>query len=262
MTVKISNSGHDENGRYRYGKAGDQTGTEWHIISNYDRPWYCMLRLKNKNAADIFCTLAIEAAENPLVGYDQSQRTTFWLQLRKSGYRPKNIKTACEADCSAGVMSLLKAVGYILNIDELKNLPITSTHYMRSILLATGLFDIFTSSDYTSAKSEYLRKGDILLKDDAHVATVVSDGANSKISPGGDKTKALYKITCGTLNVRDKRSTKTGKVVGTLNRGDRVYLKDVMKNKAGNTWGEIASGKHAGKYIAVIFKCNQYAKKV
>ena len=262
MTVKISNSGHDENNRYRYGKAGDQTKTEWRIIDNYNRPWYCVLRLKNKNAADIFATLAIEAANNNLIGYDQNQRTTFWLQLRKSGYRPKNIKTACEADCSAGVMSLLKAVGYILKEKKLQDLPITSTHYMRSVLLGTGLFDIFKTSDYTTYTSEYLRKGDILLKDDAHTATVVTEGLYSQTSPGENVSKPIYEVTCGTLNVRDKRSTKTGKIVGTLKRGDRVYLSNLKENSAGNTWGQITQGKYNGKYVAVIFKHNRYLKKV
>ena len=37
----ISNCGHDENGRYSGGKAGDQTGTEWRVINWYNRPCGC-----------------------------------------------------------------------------------------------------------------------------------------------------------------------------------------------------------------------------
>ena len=33
----ISNCGHDENGRYSGGKAGDQTGTEWQVINWYSK---------------------------------------------------------------------------------------------------------------------------------------------------------------------------------------------------------------------------------
>lgn len=33
--VRVSNCGHDENGRYAGGKAGDQTGGEYCL-----RPWY------------------------------------------------------------------------------------------------------------------------------------------------------------------------------------------------------------------------------
>lgn len=43
----ISNCGHDENGRYSGGKAGDQTGTEWQVINWYSRPWKCVLRHPN-----------------------------------------------------------------------------------------------------------------------------------------------------------------------------------------------------------------------
>lgn len=46
----ISNCGHDENGRYSGGKAGDQTGTEWQVINWYNRPWKCVLRHPNAGA--------------------------------------------------------------------------------------------------------------------------------------------------------------------------------------------------------------------
>lgn len=37
----IANSGHDENGRYKNGKAGDQTGTEYAVIPWYNRSIRC-----------------------------------------------------------------------------------------------------------------------------------------------------------------------------------------------------------------------------
>lgn len=40
----ISNCGHDENNKYKGGKAGDQTGGEWALINWYNRPWKCVLR--------------------------------------------------------------------------------------------------------------------------------------------------------------------------------------------------------------------------
>lgn len=40
----ISNSGHDEHGRYSGGAAGDQTGGEWARINWYSRPWNIVLR--------------------------------------------------------------------------------------------------------------------------------------------------------------------------------------------------------------------------
>lgn len=70
-----------------------------------------------------------------------------------------------------------------------------------------------------------------------------------------------YKVTCSELNVRSRPSTITGTVKGSLKRSSMVYLKNVKKNRAGNTWGRITSGTYKGKYVAVIFKGNQYMKK-
>ena len=37
--MSISNCGHDENGKYTGGAAGDQTGTEYQVRAWYNRPW-------------------------------------------------------------------------------------------------------------------------------------------------------------------------------------------------------------------------------
>lgn len=69
-----------------------------------------------------------------------------------------------------------------------------------------------------------------------------------------------YEITASSLNVRDKRSTVHGKVCGSLPRGAKVYLTALKKNSAGNTWAKIAKGEYKGKFVAVIFHGNTYAK--
>ena len=104
----ISNCGHDENGAYSGGRAGDQTGSEWEIRSWYSRPWTSVFRYPLRAARDLIAELAIEAAENDKIGYDQGQRTSFWTQLKASNYRPKDITVACETDCSAGVAAIVK----------------------------------------------------------------------------------------------------------------------------------------------------------
>ena len=69
--VKISNCGHDENGRYAGGKAGDQTGTEYQIMNWYNRPWLCVLRFNDVKIAAMIADMATKAAQNNLIGYDQ-----------------------------------------------------------------------------------------------------------------------------------------------------------------------------------------------
>ena len=55
----ISNCGHDENGRYSGGKAGDQTGTEWQVINWYSRPWKCVLRHPNAKVRAMIASMCI-----------------------------------------------------------------------------------------------------------------------------------------------------------------------------------------------------------
>ena len=76
----ISNSGHDENGRYSGGKAGDQTGNEWAIIKWYNRPWTCVLRHNEADVREKLAELSEKAAKNNNIGYDQLQRETYWEQ--------------------------------------------------------------------------------------------------------------------------------------------------------------------------------------
>lgn len=173
----ISNSGHDENNAYSGGKPGDQTGTEWALIPWYNRPWKCVLRHPDPKVRAKLAELAIKAAKNDKVGYCQAHRGTYWQHLKASNYDPSQITVACEADCSAGVTANVKAVGYILGIEKLKNVSITSTYYMRDILKNAG-FQVLTDSKYLIGP-DYLISGDILLNDGHHTATNVQDGSKA-----------------------------------------------------------------------------------
>ena len=52
-THYISNSGKDENGNARGGKAGDQTGNEWTLRGWYSSPWNCVLRYPDPAVGNI-----------------------------------------------------------------------------------------------------------------------------------------------------------------------------------------------------------------
>ena len=178
-THYISNSGGDERGKISGGKSGDQTGKEWQLRSWYNRPWSVVLRYPNAAVREKIAEYGIQAALNNKIGYDQSQRKTYWEQLEKVNYIPENIKTACEADCTAGVTANTKAVGYVLNIPELKNLS-TSIYSgnMRSAFTKAG-FKALTASKYLKGY-QYLLPGDILLKEGKHAATNITRGKYAK----------------------------------------------------------------------------------
>lgn len=176
--MSISNCGHDERNKYSGGKAGDQTGGEWQVINWYNRPWKCVLRHPDAKVRKMIADMAKAAAKNNLVGYDQSQRYTFWEHLKASNYKPENITVACEADCSSGVAAIVKGAGYRLGIQKLKDVSIyLYTGNMRAGLKAAG-FEVLTASKYLTSDA-YLLEGDIILNDSAHVATNLTNGAKA-----------------------------------------------------------------------------------
>ena len=172
----IANSGHDENGKYYGGKAGDQTGGEWEIRTWYPRPWTNVLRYPDQAVRDLIASLAEEAAANDLIGYDQDQRGTFWKQLKACGYHPKDITVACEADCSGGVAAIVKAAGYLTGIRDLQD--VSADMYTGNEipeLVDAGFVNLTDETVLTSDK--WLYRGDILLCKGHHTAINLTTGA-------------------------------------------------------------------------------------
>lgn len=214
MGVKISNCGHDENGRYAGGQAGDQTGTEYQIINWYNRPWLCVLRFEDQEVAALIAEMATQAANNNMIGYDQgtagnsNDRYTFWEQLAANGYDPSKIKKPCETDCSQSTASIVKAVGYRLNKPKLKAVSIYLTTYnMRSAFKTAGA-KVLTDQKYLTSGT-CLKPGDILLNDNHHVAIAVSGDASSNATPA--KKNYLEKGDTGSeVTTMQKRLIKVG----------------------------------------------------
>ena len=178
----ISNCGHDENGKYGGGKAGDQTGNEWVVIPWYNRPWKCVLRHTDPVVRKEIAKQARAAAENPLIGYDQGQRLTFWNHLAASNYDPAQITVACEADCSSGVAAIVKATGYKLGVKALQGVSTSAyTGNLRAALKAAG-FTVLTDNKYLTS-DKYLLAGDVLLYDGHHTAINLDNGAAAEVDP-------------------------------------------------------------------------------
>lgn len=174
----ISNSGHDENIKYRGGKAGDQTGTEWKRIPWYNRPWSCILRYPDQEVAADIAYCAGAAADNDNCGYDQAQRDTFWLALSNvENYDPAKIKVPCESDCSCGAASCVKAAGLRKGIKKLATID-PDYYYsgnIRAGFKALG-FQVLTATKYLTS-DRYLLPGDILLYENHHVAVQLDVGS-------------------------------------------------------------------------------------
>ena len=189
MAVRMSNCGHDENGRYAGGKAGDQTGTEWYLRSWYAYPtggWNYILRWKDESLGNLFADLAIEAALNDKIGYDQgtagnsADRCTFRQQMKAVGYRPSKITKPCECDCSEGTIVLIQAVGHLKGIKELQECNATYTGNMMDYFNSAKGKKYFTVLQGRYLKdSSFAKRGDINLNTGHHVNVTVDNGSNA-----------------------------------------------------------------------------------
>lgn len=245
----ISNCGHDENNRYRGGKAGDQSGTEYYLRAWYNRPWSCVLRYPNAAVRDHIAILAIDAALNDKIGYDQSQRTTFWTQLKAASYDPAAITVKCEADCTSSTAAIVKAVGFIMDIPALQRVSInTSSRNMRANFRNAG-FVVLTEKKYLTS-GDYLLPGDILLYEDHHAAINVTRGSKAD-SEGNLNTVA---VTGRNVYVRTGPSVDFAPL-GVAHKGEKYsYLNEQSTN--GNGWYKIEFKTNTGwisrKYSKLI----------
>lgn len=195
----IANCGNDEKGKYYGGKAGDQTGSEYCVRTWYSRPWSCVLRYPDSAVAKKIAQVAKNAADNKNIGYDQSQRLTFYDALKANGWVVKTIKTPCEADCSSSTAAIIIAVGYKMKLQKLKTVnPSCTTSNLRQALKNAG-FKVLTDSKYLTS-DDYLLPGDILLYDGHHVAINLDKGA--KAATGGSSKKEIPTLASATPNLK------------------------------------------------------------
>ena len=237
-THYIVNSGGDEKGGTTGGKPGDQTGKEWVLKKWYSRPWTCVLRYPNKKVRDMIAKFGIDAALNNHIGYNQAKRYTYWNELVKAGYDPAKITKDCDEDCTAGVTANVRAVGYVLGIKALQNIPKTvRSSNMRKYFSKAG-FEVLTDKKYLTGYS-YLLHGDILLYDNHHAATNITNGKkavepddkpidnNIEKAPSTIKgTKQYVKVSHGNYYVREAPDKKS-KDIGTVSNGTKLdYLEE------------------------------------
>lgn len=253
----ISNCGHDENGRYAGGRAGDQTGTEYQLRSWYNRPWDVVIRCTDPSVRKLIALLATQAAENNRIGYDQGtkgnsqDRYSFWGELVAAKYHPENITNPCETDCSNSTLSIVKAVGYRLGINALQKVSIYGyTGNLEKILLNTGLFKSLRDKKYLTSDVN-LFAGDILLCTGHHVCINVTGDEvvenatwyESKVAVGKDGLV----VTAKELNLRKGPGTSFP-VCGTAVKGSILYATEkTWCNK--KLWFRCSAGWFSGNYV-------------
>ena len=167
MAIMVSSARSDERGRYSGGKAGDQrqksktTDTRGEVSMQpmyTHRKGWIIVRPKKVSHADAIADGGMRAANNPNIGYSQSDR----LGVVKHGI---NTKVKTNADCSSLVRQAVReATG--------KDPGNFTTANEARVLAATGLF---TKITYVNQSKTPVYNGDILVtKTKGHTVIVVS----------------------------------------------------------------------------------------
>lgn len=239
----ISNCGHDENGRYRNGKPGDQTGGEYTVRTWYSRPWSCVLRYPDAAVGQRIADNARAAAMNNHTGYCQTHRLDFYYALKSANWDPAKITKDVEADCSSSTAAIIIATGHQLGIDALKRVNCNLTTYgMRESLRKAG-FEVMADPKYLTS-DDYLLPGDILLYDRAHVAVNLDRGSKA----GKKASTAAKTATTKTAAKTDKLQTayhRDSSLTGTYKVTARSGL--MMRYGAGTQYGIILKAAYGTK---------------
>ena len=264
MATKISNCGSNENGKTTGGKAGDQTGKEYRVISWYSRPWKCVLRFPDPKVGEEIARISEAAAKNDNIGYCQTHRRTYHDALKAANWNPAAIKKPVETDCSASTLANIIAAGHKCGIAALKQInPDGYTGNMRAALKKAG-FTVLTDSKYLTS-SDYLLPGDILLNDNAHAAVNLTAGPKAKAaavttpaaSATGNNEKAIWNFLIG----KGMNAYAAAGIMGNIYAESAFNprnLQNSYEKKIGLTDEEYTAAVDAGTYTNFAKDCAGY----
>ena len=153
---------------------------------------------------------------NSLIGYDQNERNTLHDVARQCKYDVVtfiNEHQLCETDCSAFVTCVCLFAG-LKQLEYSGNAPTTST--MKSVFKKAG-FNVLTDEKYV-AGTDYLSKGDILLKPSSHTVIVLDDGDKY-----GKVNQIIYFPACADYLVSIVDALKTIGVDSSKDNRRKIY---------------------------------------
>lgn len=260
-TVRIGHASGDSRGKLRGDTAG-QHGSRKEVFTRnwYSRPWNYVIEFIDPEMAERAAYAMERACANMHIGYDQNQRNTLLYEARKYGYDPGKVTKDVETDCSALVALCCMYAGIPESVLYI-NGNSAYTGNLRSLLAKTGKVKVYTDKKRLTS-GNYNRRGTILLYEGHHVAIQLTDGPYATPYETKQKevkkeevtasatpvsTESIGEVTSEGLNIRSKAGTGN-KVVGTLKKGDYVYITKEQDGWAyvnGEGW---ASLKYIKKY--------------
>ena len=186
----IGHASIDEKGKVTGGKKGDQTGKEVCTRQWYNKGWNVLLRPRKATVAEKSAQVCEKVCNKPLVGYNQAKRNELYNTWKSEK------KLEGDVDCSS-FMTFCAIRAGVKALEYTGNAPTTST--MRKAFASTGEYDVLTDNKYLRG-TEYLKRGDILVKEGSHTVMVLENGkyANrSSACPYAEPTITLRKGNVG-----------------------------------------------------------------
>ena len=170
--MKIGHASINELGTVKGGNTGDQTGREVCTREWYNKGWTVLLRPTTSTLAEKSAKICEKICNTPNVGYDQNKRNDLYKAWKSTK------KLAGDCDCSS-FMTFCAIYAGVKALNYTDNAPTTST--MRKAFTATGKYKAFTDAKYLTG-TEYLQRGDILVKEGSHTVMVLENGSKAGVS--------------------------------------------------------------------------------
>jgi hypothetical protein len=197
-TIKIGHASISED-RTAYGEAGDSTGFEVCTVDNYNitelNP-HVVLRPKTTTLAELSAKACEVGCANNNIGYSQNGRNTLYNLVKDNEYDLANVGL-CNTDCSAFMTVCAIAGGSKIAYGS--NAPTTTN--MRTRFKQSGDYTVLTDSKHLT-KTDYLKRGDILVHEGSHTVMVLENGSSVIDDPAeSDDSTGITPITI--LKIRD-----------------------------------------------------------
>lgn len=178
--IKIGHASISENNT-AYGQAGDSTGKEVCINNSFniiDLAPTVLLRPKSTTLAEASALACEAGCANNNIGYSQSGRNTLYSYASEINYDLSKVNKKCNTDCSAFMTVCAIAGGAKITYGT--NAPTTTN--MRTRFKQSGNYTVLTDSKHLT-KTDYLKRGDILVKEGSHTVMVLENGSQYEDDP-------------------------------------------------------------------------------
>ena len=190
MAIKIGHASLDEKRGIHGGAAGDQTGGEVYTRTWYNANWNVVLRPKSAELAEKSAKACEAACANNKIGYDQYSRNTLYRYAKLVDLDLSKVTDECECDCSSlmHVCAIAGGANLTYGVNGLV------TFNMVDAFVKSGDYEKLTESKYLIS-GDYLKRGDILVRQSGHTAMALENGAKSGAETAGASPRPTESAT-------------------------------------------------------------------